>query len=72
MKGAILIFVNLLQLYFVIGILVALLVQYNGLKKIDPSVDGAGVGFRLITFFGIVALWPVILIKWFKVFRNAS
>ena len=66
MKTIVMIFVNLLQVYFVIGLLVALLVQFNGLKKIDASVDGAGIGFRLITFFGIVGLWPVVLFKWVR------
>jgi len=70
MKTVVLIFVYALQVYLLLGFIVAVFVQQKGFKKIDPSVEGAGVWFRVITFFGIVALWPVILIKWIKVSRN--
>ena len=72
MKSVVFIFVNVLQIYLLIGLLLALIVQWKGLKKIDSSVDGAGVWFRLITFPGIVALWPIILFKWVKVSKNDS
>jgi len=72
MKSVVFIFVNVLQIYLLIGLLLALIVQWKGLKKIDSSVDGAGVWFRLITFPGIVVLWPIILFKWVKVSKNDS
>jgi len=66
MKTAVLLFVNALQIYLLIGVLIALFVQFKGLQKIDSGVEGAGVWFRVITFPGIVALWPAILLKWIK------
>ena len=66
MKTVVLIFVFAIQIYLMLGLIVAILVQKQGLKKIDPSVEGAGIWFRVITFPGIVALWPVILYKWIK------
>ena len=64
MTAVINIFVLVLQVYLLIGLLVAVLIQRKGLKKIDATVEGAGVWFRVLTFPGIVALWPVILRKW--------
>ena len=61
-----------LQVYLIIGVIIALSVQPKGLKKIDPSVEGAGVWFRVLTFAGIVALWPVILFKWVNKSKNDS
>lgn len=66
MKTMIMVFVFVFQIYLLLGLLVAVFVQMQGLKKIDPSVEGAGVWFRVITFPGIVALWPIILYKWIK------
>ena len=60
------IFVIALQVYVVVGLIFAIVVQAKGLKKIDPVVEGAGGWFRVITFPGIVLLWPVLLKKWLK------
>ncbi|MEM9547230.1 MAG: hypothetical protein AAGA77_14720 [Bacteroidota bacterium] len=61
------IFVLVLQIYLLIGLLIAVLIQRKGLKKIDATVEGAGVWFRVLTFPGIVALWPILLSKWMGV-----
>jgi hypothetical protein len=72
MKTVVLIFVNAFQLYLVLGLIVAIFIQRKGLKKIDPSVEGAGVWFRVLTFPGIVAFWPVMLFKWVGKSKNDS
>ena len=66
MKTVVFTFVYGLQIYLLLGLIIGLIVQPKGLAKIDPSVDGAGVWFRVITFFGVVALWPIVLIKWIR------
>ncbi|MDF1698491.1 MAG: hypothetical protein P1U56_21750 [Saprospiraceae bacterium] len=53
-------------IYILLGVVIAITAQRSGLKKIDPSVEGAGLGFRMLTFPGIVGFWPIILIKWIK------
>ena len=37
-----------LQVYLIIGVIIALSVQPKGLKKIDPSVEGVGVWLRVL------------------------
>jgi len=66
MKTLILVLVSAFQIYLLLGLIMAIFVQKNGLKKIDSSVEGAGFWFRVITFPGIVALWPIVLYKWIK------
>ncbi len=70
MTTAVLIFVNVFQIYLIIGVGTAFLLQKSGLKAIDSGVEGAGFWFRLITFPGCVALWPVLLYKWIKKLRK--
>ena len=66
METVVHIFVLALQIYLLIGVLFAIIIQKNGLKKIDPVVEGAGRWFRVLTFPGIVALWPILMSKWIK------
>ena len=35
-----------------------------GIERIDPAARGAGVGFRVLVFPGVVALWPVMAARW--------
>ncbi|MCE9521275.1 MAG: hypothetical protein K8S25_02435 [Alphaproteobacteria bacterium] len=35
-----------------------------GLTRIDRGASGAGVWFRLLIVPGLVALWPLMLIRW--------
>ncbi len=70
MKTLVFLFVYGFLIYILIGIIVAFLIQASGLKKIDPSVEGAGIWFRVITFPGMVALWPILLNRWIKTSKN--
>lgn len=50
--------------YFGFGALVALLFLILGVARLDESAKGASILFRPIIFFGCVALWPYILLRW--------
>ena len=50
--------------YGAVGILFALAFLTFGIGRIDPGARGAGLGFRLMVFPGVVALWPLMLARW--------
>jgi hypothetical protein len=50
--------------YGATGILFALAFLTFGIGRIDPGARGAGLGFRLMVFPGVVALWPLMLVRW--------
>ncbi len=58
-------FANLLVIavyaYLAAGITVALAIVSIGFERIDAETKGAGLGFRLVVFPGVVALWPLLL-----------
>ena len=51
-------------LYGAAGLVFALLFLALGLTRIDNGAKGAGIGFRLIILPGLIALWPLMLIRW--------
>ncbi len=50
-----------IYLYFAGGVVVALMIVFFGLGRIDAATRGSGIGFRLIVFPGLIALWPLML-----------
>jgi len=54
-------FANLFIGYLALGILFALAFVTAGIGHVDPVAKDSGVGFRLIIFPGVVALWPWLL-----------
>ena len=52
--------------YFLIGILFSLYFSFVGVKKFDDAAKTAGIGFRLIIFFGVVALWPILAFRFLR------
>jgi hypothetical protein len=61
-------FAELLVLLFAayagFGIVFAVLFLMAGVQRMDPAAKGAGLGFRLIIFPGVAALWPLLLMRW--------
>ncbi|MBI1213804.1 MAG: hypothetical protein GC190_20275 [Alphaproteobacteria bacterium] len=55
---------NGLALYGGAGLLFAVAFLTFGVGRIDPAARGSGLGFRLIILPGVVALWPLMLIRW--------
>lgn len=47
--------------YLALGLLVGAAAVLFGLNRIDSGAGGAGFGFRLMIFPGVVALWPLLL-----------
>lgn len=50
--------------YVVAGVLSALGVLGRGLERIDLSACGAPYGFKVMVFPGLVALWPLFVLRW--------
>ena len=58
--------------YAVVGIIIAILFFTRWLKDFDPSAkDGSG-GFRVLVTPGIIALWPLIVMKVFMIGKRAE
>lgn len=58
--------------YVVVGVVVAVLFFTRWLKDFDPSAkDGSG-GFRVLVTPGIIALWPLIVMKVFMIGKQAE
>ena len=53
-----------LALYAGAGFLFALAFLTVGIGRIDPAARGSGIGFRLTILPGVVALWPLMLVRW--------
>ena len=51
-------------LYAAIGFLFALAFLTVGIGRIDPGARSSGLGFRLTVLPGVVALWPLMLVRW--------
>ena len=51
-------------LYAAAGLAFALLFLALGLPRIDNGAKGAGIGFRLMILPGLIALWPLMLLRW--------
>jgi hypothetical protein len=52
--------------YAAAGLLFGIVFVFRGVQAIDPAANGSGVAFRLIILPGCAALWPVLLVRWFK------
>ena len=53
-----------LALYAAAGFVFALAFLTFGIGRMDPSARGSGFGFRLTILPGVVALWPLMLVRW--------
>jgi hypothetical protein len=57
-------FVNLFSGYAALGVLFAIVFVTAGVTRLDPVAKGSSIGFKLIIFPGVAALWPVLLLQW--------
>ena len=53
-----------LAVYAAAGVIFAVPFALKGVGAIDPAAKGGTWGFRVLTFPGVVALWPFMLVKW--------
>ena len=49
-----------------IGLLFGLAFVALGIQRIDPAARGTGWGFRLLVLPGVVALWPLLAMRWLR------
>lgn len=59
-----------LAVYGAAGVVFALPFAQKGAGAIDPAAKGGTRGFRVLTFPGVVALWPLLLVKWMRAARK--
>ena len=58
--------VTALEIYVLLGLLFALLFVTRGVQRVDTQAHNAPLGFRLIIIPGAVALWPLLLRRWYQ------
>lgn len=61
MAEAILILVGV---YLVCGAIFAGVFLARGLRRVDHATQGSPLGFYVLIFPGVAALWPLMLAKW--------
>ena len=66
MEVIITILLSLPGLYFLIGVLFAIVFIVKGIHVIDPSTKSSPVIFKILVFPGSIGLWPVLLLKWMR------
>ena len=60
------ILVAMLTLYTAAGVAFGIVFVARGVSRVDAHATGAGLGFRLIVFPGVVAQWPFLLSRWMR------
>jgi hypothetical protein len=64
MEAAVLLLVDAMAAYAIIGLAFAIAFVVAGVQRVDRQARGSGVGFRLIILPGSAMLWPVLLARW--------
>jgi hypothetical protein len=59
----------ILAVYGLAGVAFAAAFVAAGIQRVDPAAAHAPIGFRLIVFPGVAALWPLLLGRWMAVRR---
>lgn len=59
-------FLAMLAGYAACGLAFGILFLLRGVTRIDSAARGTSIGFRLLILPGTVALWPVLLHKWWR------
>ena len=60
------ILVGTMTWYAAAGVVFAIVFVARGVSRVDAHATGAGLGFRLIVFPGVAALWPFLLSRWMR------
>ena len=56
--------VRILGIYVLLGLAFAVPFVWRGARCVDPAAAGGTWGFRLLVLPGVVALWPLLLKRW--------
>lgn len=54
----------LLGLYALLGIVFALFFVLGGIARVDAAAKQSTWGFRLMIVPGVIALWPLLAVRW--------
>ncbi|MEM0905957.1 MAG: hypothetical protein AAGJ94_01245 [Pseudomonadota bacterium] len=60
-----------LEVYALIGALVAAVFLTVGIGRVAPDAQGA-YAFRPLVAPGVIVLWPLVLVRWFQLERGAT
>lgn len=60
------------RLYFVIGLISAILWNVRGMSVVEPKVTGMRWPFRLIILPACIFLWPITMWKWIQHGRKTA
>lgn len=56
--------------YGALGVLVAIPMVLRGINRLDPAAAEGTWGFRVLSFPGVMVLWPLVLVRWLKAGRS--
>lgn len=56
----------ILACYLAIGVIFAIAFAFMGAGRVDPAAHRAPIGFRVLIVPGAAALWPWLMMKWFR------
>ena len=62
--------VTLVEVYALVGVLVLLPFMLRGAGTVEPAARRATLGFRILMVPGIIALWPMMLLRWRQASRD--
>lgn len=57
------ILLDIAVIYFGLGVLAAIWIALRGLGRLDPVAAHGTLGFRLLILPGLMALWPLMLLR---------
>ena len=60
------ILVAMLTLYTAAGVAFGIVFVARGVSRVDEHAAGTGLGFRVIIFPGVAALWPLLASQWMR------
>ncbi len=63
-------FVQAATVYLILGAAFALPFLWRGAGRIDPAAARGTLSFRLVIMPGVVALWPLLLWRWWHASRT--
>lgn len=59
-------FVYAFEAYGLAGLLFAALFVWFGVQRLDSEARGSGTAFRLLILPGVIAFWPMLLVRWIR------
>lgn len=64
LRTVVVVFLDVLAAYIVLGVIFAMVFHRKALTTIDPATRQSSLAFRLLITPGIIALWPLLAARW--------